>query len=67
MLLMNFFCDMSIRFPLSTSIIATTDGLSGKATSLRTSLKPGYLMLKFTKFPVFILKMFRLLLFLSAS
>ena len=67
MLLMNFFCVMSIRLPLSTSIIATTDGLSGKATSLRTSLKPGYLMLNLTRLPVFILKMLRLLVFLSAS
>ena len=57
MLLRNFCCRISIRFPwkeevekclgypstLSTSIRATTLGLSGKATTLITSLKPVYL------------------------
>jgi len=52
MLLVKFFIFMSIRFPLSTSNIATTDDLSGKATSWRTSENPGYLLL----FPVFELK-----------
>ena len=43
MLLRYFCCRMSIRFPLSTSMRPTTVGLSGRTTTLITSLKPAYL------------------------
>ena len=65
---MNFFWTMSIRLRLSTSMTATTDDLSGNATSLITSLNPGYLSLKVvTRLPFFMLKMLRLCFVLSAS